>query len=206
MLPLVAMPSTLIAILAAGESLRMGSPKLCLPWKKTTVLGHLLTQWTEAGAEKIVVIHPQDPQSAVVQELDRLQIQSTQRAATIAPERGMMGSVVTAAGLAAQDPSLTHLIIALGDQPHIHTETLRKLLLACAITPGKIVRVLFDGKPGHPLALPATVLRDLTTTSCATLRDFLGQQQIPVSDLTCDDSGVLVDMDTPDEYLKASRL
>src|ERR1700683_1846618 len=49
--------SVLVAILAAGESIRMGRPKLCLPWGRTTVLGHILDQWREAGAEKIVVVH-----------------------------------------------------------------------------------------------------------------------------------------------------
>ena len=133
------MPPTLVAILAAGESRRMGAPKLCLPWKNTTVLGHLLIQWREAGAEKILVIHPPDPQSPVAKELDRLNVPHDQRTPTLAFERGMMGSVVTAAGRAAQDPTLTHLVIALGDQPHLRPETLRAFLELCAASPGKIV-------------------------------------------------------------------
>ncbi len=199
------MNGVLIAILAAGESRRMGTPKLCLPWKGTTILGHLLSQWHEAGAEKIVVIHPPNKEAPVIAELDRLGVPPIQRAPTVAFERGMMGSVVTAAGLAAQDLSLTHLIIALGDQPHLLPETLRTLLQTCAVSPGKLVRVVFQGKPGHPIALPANRLHDLSKTSSATLRDFLGQQEMPAKDLTCDDSGVLVDMDTPEEYHQAVR-
>jgi len=200
------MTSALIAILAAGESRRMGSPKLCLRWKGTTVLGHLLTQWREAGAEKILVIHPPESDAPVVKELDRLGVPASQRAPTVAFERGMMGSVVTAAGRAAQDATLTHLVIALGDQPHLRPETLRAFLLLCADSPGKIVRVLHKDKPGHPLALPANLCPDLSKTSTATLRDFLGQQNIPVIDLTTPDSGVLFDLDTPDDYANASRL
>ena len=200
------MTSTLIAILAAGESRRMGSPKLCLPWKDTTVLDHLLTQWREAGAEKTLVTHPPKNDAPVVQELDRLHIPPEQRTPTLAFERGMMGSVVTAAGRAAQDPALTHLVIALGDQPHLRPETLRAFLETCAASPEKIVRLVHEGKPGHPLALPAHLLPELSTTSSATLRDFLGQQETPVVDLTTTDSGVLLDLDTPDDYAKASRL
>jgi len=200
------MTTTLIAILAAGESRRMGKPKICLPWKETTVLGHLLEQWTKAGAEKILVIHPQEKTAPVIAELDRLKIPFGQRAATLAPERGMMGSVVTAASWATKDSSLTHLIIALGDQPHLRTETLRDLLDLCAASPGKIVRCVHNGKPGHPLALPASLLPDLSQTSSATLRDFLGLQERPVVDLTTSDSGILLDLDTPDDYAKASSL
>jgi len=74
----------------------------------------------------------------------------------------------------------------------------------CESSPGKIVRAVFKGKPGHPLALPAALLEELSATPCATLRDFLGLQKRPVVDLTCDDSGVLLDLDTPDDYARAS--
>jgi len=199
------MISHLIAILAAGESRRMGSPKLCLPWKDTSVLGHLLIQWRKAGADKILVIHPPDQEASVVRELDRLGVPASERTPTLAFERGMMGSVVTAADRAAQAPALTHLVIALGDQPHLRPETLRAFLQLCAESPGKLVRVVHAGKPGHPLALPTSLFADLSTTSCATLRDFLGQQEIPGADLTTSDSGVLIDMDTPQDYDQVSR-
>ncbi len=196
--------SILVAILAAGESRRMGRAKLCLPWGQTTILGHLLDQWREAGAEKILIVHGPG-ETPVTRELDRLGIPPKQRATTIAPERGMMGSVVTAATHALSDTSLTHLVIALGDQPHLQTQTLRELLHACNDGPDQIVRVLFQNKPGHPLALPALLLRDLSTTPCATLRDFLRLKEIPVHDLTTPDSGVLLDVDTPDDYARAHR-
>jgi CTP:molybdopterin cytidylyltransferase MocA len=196
--------SVLVAILAAGESRRMGRPKLCLPWGQTTILGHVLSQWREAGAEKILVVHGPG-ETPVTRELDRLGIPSAQRAATVAPERGMMGSVVTAAQQALRDASLTHLVIALGDQPHLRTETLRAVLRACETAPGKIVRVVFHGKPGHPLALPANLLAELSGTSSETLRDFLRLKEIPACDLTSSDSGVLLDVDTPADYARASR-
>jgi molybdenum cofactor cytidylyltransferase len=194
----------LVAILAAGESRRMGRPKLCLPWGKTTVLGHILAQWREAGAEKIVVVHGAG-ETPVTLELDRLGFPSGQRVATRAPERGMMGSVVTAAARALHDVTLTHLVIALGDQPHLRAETLRELLRACETAPGKIVRVVFQNKPGHPLALPANVLAELSVTPSETLRDFLRLKEMEVCDLTCRDSGVLLDVDTPDDYDRASN-
>jgi molybdenum cofactor cytidylyltransferase len=196
--------SVLVAILAAGESRRMGTPKLCLPWGQTTILGHILSQWREAGAEKILVVHGVG-ETPVSLELDRLGIPAGERAATLAPERGMMGSVVTAAHHALRDISLTHLVIALGDQPHLRTKTLRAVLQTCETAPEKIVRVVFEDKPGHPLALPANVLAELSVSSSETLRDFLRLKDISACDLTSGDSGVLLDLDTPDDYARASR-
>lgn len=196
--------NVIVAILAAGESRRMGQPKLCLPWGETTILGHLLDQWRKAGADKILVVHGPG-ETPVARELDRLGFPSTQRSVNIAMNRGMMGSVVTATRMALHDTSLTHLVIALGDQPNLQTETLRELLHLCANSPGKLIRVVHENKAGHPLALPAHALAELSTTSCETLRDFLRLKEMPVSDLTTDDSGVLLDVDTPGDYARATR-
>jgi len=196
--------SLLIAILAAGESRRMGQPKLCLPWGNTTILGHIRDQWLAADAEKILVIHAPG-ESPVTRELDRLGVAPENRAPNLAMERGMMGSVVTAATRALEIPSLSHLIISLGDQPQIQTATYKKLLRTCLISPGELVRVVRQGKPGHPLALPANILQELSTTSAETLRDFLRLKEMPVCDLTIDDSGVLLDVDTPADYDQAQN-
>jgi len=115
-----------------------------------------------------------------------------------------MGSVVTAARRAAENPSVTHLVIALGDQPHLHLSTLRQVLLACETEPEKIIRPRCQGQPAHPLAIPAGLLAELAATSAATLHDFIGLHQEQVRDLTCFDSGVLLDIDTPDDYAQAS--
>jgi len=199
------MSRALVAILAAGESRRMGQPKLCMRWGKTSILGYLIEQWREAGAGKILVIHAQEKDAPVVVELDRLGIPPEQRIPTGAPERGMMGSVITAARQVTNDPSLIHLIIALGDQPHLQTETLRKVLHTVEVNPEKIVRTVFENKPGHPLALPASLVAELADTTSATLRDFISLHLERVLDLTCSDSGVLLDIDTPDDYAQVSR-
>src|SRR5512140_1251978 len=43
-------------ILAAGESKRMGQPKMLLRWGKTTVLAQVISTFQEAGIADILVI------------------------------------------------------------------------------------------------------------------------------------------------------
>ncbi|MCJ7434895.1 MAG: NTP transferase domain-containing protein, partial [Anaerolineales bacterium] len=43
-------------ILAAGQSRRMGQPKMLLPWGETTVLGQAIETIKAAGMENIVVV------------------------------------------------------------------------------------------------------------------------------------------------------
>jgi molybdenum cofactor cytidylyltransferase len=43
-------------ILAAGQSRRMGQPKMLLPWGKLTVIEHVITTFLNAGVEEVLVI------------------------------------------------------------------------------------------------------------------------------------------------------
>ena len=43
-------------ILAAGQSKRMGQPKMLLPWENTTVLGKVIETIQHAGVEDILVV------------------------------------------------------------------------------------------------------------------------------------------------------
>ena len=43
-------------VLAAGQSRRMGRPKLVLPWGDTTVIGRVVQALLEAGLNEIVVV------------------------------------------------------------------------------------------------------------------------------------------------------
>ena len=52
---------TFAVIPAAGRSLRMGQPKLLLPWGESTVLEHVLATWSASRVGRVIlVVHPQD--------------------------------------------------------------------------------------------------------------------------------------------------
>src|SRR6267143_6254739 len=109
-----------VIILAAGASSRMGKPKLLLPWGKTSVIGHLIGQWRELGAEQIAVVTAAGDH-ALGEELDRLAFPTAARIENPAPELGMFSSIQCAARRPGWKMSLTHWALALGDQPHLRT-------------------------------------------------------------------------------------
>src|SRR5258706_3882508 len=87
-----------VGILGAGASARMGRPKLLLPWRDTTVIGHLISQWQELGAGQIaVVLRAND--SALTAELDRLDFPKPNRIENLQPETGMFSSIILVANL-----------------------------------------------------------------------------------------------------------
>lgn len=199
-------PSLGVIILGAGRSARMGRPKLLLPWQGTTVIGHLIRQWQSVAAAQIAVVcRPDD--DILFAELDRLAFPRRNRIFNPQTERGMFSSIQCAAAWDGWQPDLTAWAIALGDQPHLETETLRTLLAGHAQNPLAICQPSRDGHAGHPILLPPHAFAELKITRAETLNVFLKQNagcmvQCPVAD-----PWLSLDLDTPEDYnrLKASH-
>jgi molybdenum cofactor cytidylyltransferase len=194
-----------VVVLAAGASRRMGVPKLLLPWGEDTILGRQVRQWRRLGAVQVAVVHAPD-QSALLVELDRLNIPKDDRIPNPEPERGMFSSVVCAAAWGRWAPGLTHLAISLGDQPHLRAQTLTSLLAAARSEPGKIWQPERGGRPRHPVVLPRIFFCELATTRADTLRTFLHSHAPDVKLCSCEDPGLGLDIDTPEDYERAKQL
>jgi molybdenum cofactor cytidylyltransferase len=195
-----------VVILGAGASSRMGRPKLLLPWGDTTVIGAILRQWRELGAAQITVVHrPNDAPLAA--ELDRLGVPAHDRIENPQPERGMFSSIVCAANWPGWRTEISSWAIALGDQPHLKSDTLRQLLAFHSAHPGAICQPEFDGHTRHPVILPRAAFALLKGSRAATLKDVLKQIPVPRVQCAVTDAGLALDMDTPEDYkqLKVSN-
>ena len=192
-----------VIILAAGRSVRMGRPKLLLPWSETSVLGHLLEQWKVLGASQIVVVAATDDRG-LTNELNRLSFPEGNRVLNPAPERGMFSSIQCGAQWKGWVSCLSHWAIALGDQPHLRMSTLRQLLQFADEHRDKICQPARVGKPRHPVVLPGTIFEQLAHSPVGNLREFLLHQEIVMFE--SDDAGLDLDMDRPEDYQRAKNL
>jgi molybdenum cofactor cytidylyltransferase len=189
-------------ILAAGASSRMGRPKMLLPWGESTVLGHLIAQWRSVGATQIAVVCAAGD-DLLNQELDRIGFPREQRIVNPEPARGMFSSIQCAARWPAWSSSLTHWVIALGDQPHLSRETLRSIAEFAAQHADNICQTALDGRPRHPVVLPRRMFKQLAESNYSTLREFLNAHATEVCLVEVDDPGVNIDLDTPADYESA---
>ena len=197
--------SVAAVILGAGRSARMGQPKLLLPWGGTTVLGHLIEQWQELGANQIAVVCA--PSDLVVRaELDRLGLPEANRIFNPAPARGMFSSIQCAAQWPGWQPALTHWAIVLGDQPHLQPQTLRRVLDFSAAQPAKLCQPAHRGHGRHPVLLPKPLFRQLADSTAATLKEFLAAQDRQVALCEVDNPGLELDIDRPEDYEAARKL
>ncbi len=110
-------------ILAAGQSKRMGQPKMMLPWHGTTVLGRVIEVFKAAGIEEVVVVTGGNREGAE-------QIAQAAEARTVFNEdyasQEMLSSLQT--GLRAMTADAEAALIALGDQPQIREDTIRAIV------------------------------------------------------------------------------
>jgi len=188
-----------VVILGAGASSRMGRPKLLLPWRDTTVIGAILRQWRELGAAQITVVHrPNDMLLAT--ELDRLDFPTNDRIENPQPERGMFSSLGCAANWPGWKKEIASWAIALGDQPHLNSDTLRQLLAFHSAHAGAICQPEFEGHMRHPVILPHPAFAKLKHTRATTLKDFLKLVPVPRVQCSVADAGLSLDMDTPEDY------
>jgi CTP:molybdopterin cytidylyltransferase MocA len=196
-------PALGVIILGAGASSRMGRPKLLLPWKGTTIIGHLIRQWRELGAGQIAVVHRPDD-APLAAELDRVDFPAQDRIANPLPERGMFSSIVCAADWGGWQPEIGAWAIVLGDQPHLRPETLRALLEFHSAHVDAICQPEFDGRARHPVILPRQAFDGLKGSAAGTLEIFL--KLVPCRRVQCamNDSGLALDMDVPQDYKRAT--
>ena len=191
-----------VVILGAGASSRMGRPKLLLPWRDSTVIGAILWQWRELGAGQIAIVHrPND--EALFAELDRLNVPSQDRIENPKPELGMFSSVICAANWAGWKNEISNWAIVLGDQPHLQTVTLQLLLALAARNADAICQPQFGDHGRHPVILPRTAFEQLRDTRAETLKDFLKLVACRSVQFVTNDSGLALDLDTPEDHIRA---
>ncbi|MDB6023320.1 MAG: uncharacterized protein JWQ04_3177, partial [Pedosphaera sp.] len=194
-----------VIILAAGQSSRMGRPKMLLSWGENTVLGHLIELWSQLPTEQVVVVCAK-ADSGIRSELDRLHFTPENRVVNLDPARGMFSSVQCAARWKGWHPTLTHWAVALGDQPHLQPATLQSLVGFAKQHPEKICQPSRSGHPRHPVLFPRSPFKTLARSRSKTLKDFLEKDSAITRVIELNDAGLDHDLDHPSDYEAALKL
>jgi molybdenum cofactor cytidylyltransferase len=113
-------------------------------------------------------------------------------------ESDMAGSLKT--GLRVVDKSSIGVLVSLADQPLVSAETIKLLAARHRQEPDRIFIPQYETKKGHPVLLPKSLLEDIY--SGGTLRDIINRYPERVSLVPVKDEGVIIDIDTMEEYRK----
>jgi molybdenum cofactor cytidylyltransferase len=184
-------------ILAAGESKRMGQPKMLLPWSKSTVLQSVIATIQAAGVNDVLVVT-----GGARNQVEALVGRSAQ---TIFNEKYAEGEMLSSiqVGLTAKMREASAALICLGDQPQIQERSVRRVCDAFSRSKSNIVVPSYQMKRGHPW-LVARALWDelLAMKPPQTPHDFLVAHAKKIEYVIVETSTVMEDLDTPEDYLK----
>lgn len=187
-------------LLAAGQSRRMGQPKMLLPWGGTTMLGHVVATLAAAGIADILVVSGgarQEVENLVWELAKQFPVRSIHNTAYAQSE--MLGSIQ--AGLRAQDARVEAALIALGDQPQVREGTVKHVIEAYENSQAGLVIPSYNQRRGHPwLAARRLWPSLLGLTLQQTPRDFLNAHAAEIRYVAAADDSVLRDVDTPEQY------
>jgi molybdenum cofactor cytidylyltransferase len=118
------------------------------------------------------------------------------------PEGDMASSV--RAGRNGVPEEVCGVIVSLCDYPLVSSATISALIQAHRETPACIIIPCHQGRRGHPLLFPRAVLGELGEGEI--LRDLVRREPERIRCLDVNDHGVLLDMDTPDDYRRICEM
>src|SRR3954451_21438031 len=131
-------------VLAAGGSSRLGRPKQTLPYRDSTLLGHVLDCARACGFDQLLVTL-----GGASGEV-RTQVDLTGTTVVQNDSYGEGCSSSIAAALPALDPRCDVLVLMLGDQPGVGPTVVRTLLARLGDAPMAVAR--YEDGRGHPFA------------------------------------------------------
>lgn len=190
------MTSSVAAIvLAAGASVRMGSPKPLVQWRGRAFVRHVIDALQGAGCDPIVVVEGAHalPDDAIA---------PARRVVHPGWAHGPLSSLQ--AGLRVLDDGA--VLLATVDRPHVAATTIAALLAAHADDRDAVVQPLFAGRRGHPLVLPASLRAPvLAAAPNDNLRAVLEAAHARRREVAVDDPAVLDNIDSPADLARLAE-
>lgn len=184
-------------VLAAGMSKRMGTAKQLLRLGTETILERTLRNVRASAVSEIVLVLGHAAES-VEKEVssERIKIVRNQDY-----QQGMGTSL--RAGLAAIDQQADAALIVLADQPFVEPATINQLIACHAAEKPQIVIPTFNGFRGNPVLLDRSVFAELQSlTGDVGCRAIFGNHIENIRKLAVHDVGILLDIDSREEYKK----
>ncbi len=184
-------------ILAAGESQRMGKPKLLLPIGEKTMIETVIDRVIQSKAEKILVVLGSNREK-VEKKIENLPLEIA-----VNPDykKGMLSSVQH--GFHALPEDVRAVLIFLGDQPSIPTDVIDRVIDAFRETGKGIVLPVYKGERGHPVLIDMKYRHDVQDLNPEVgLRELVYGRPEDILEVEVDDSGILRDINDIEDYIR----
>lgn len=182
-------------ILAAGYSRRMGNFKPLLRFGAQTLLERLVSTYRKAGIADIRVVTGHRA-AAVEAALVDLPVTTVHNPIY---DTGMFSSIL--AGIDSLPSTTRAFFIHPVDIPLVRPDTLSRLMTALDDPLWAVVYPLLEDQRGHPPLIHSALATEIAAyNGCGGLRELLRRFESRAKNIPVADAGVLLDLDTPDDY------
>ena len=188
-----------VIILAAGQSRRMGQPKMLLTWGNFTVIEHVITTFLKAGIDDIVLVT-----GGAREQVEKVTAQyPIRRIYNGDYAKGEMLSSLQL-GLTAMSAQVQAALIGLGDQPQVQERSVRLVCEAYRENKPQLVVPSFQMRRGHPWLVARPLWGELLELKPPeSPRDFLNKHAGEIRYVGVNTPSILADLDTPEDYQKS---
>jgi CTP:molybdopterin cytidylyltransferase MocA len=190
-----------VAILAAGESRRMGTPKALIPYRGKTFVEHLLevTRHPRVGVTRVVL-------GAHIDEIRKvLRDNAANVVVNAAWQKGQLSSIQAAIRSLPTDGT-EGLILCPVDHPIVSAALVAKLIEAFDASGKAIVLPTYHGKRGHPVIFRATLYDELLAASPEVgARQVVWTHAQDVLEVATEEEGVILNLNDPESLRKVQE-
>jgi molybdenum cofactor cytidylyltransferase len=188
-------------ILAAGESSRMKSPKMVLPFGKETIIETVISNIASSNVDKMVVVLGSWKEE-ILQVIEKRNVNICFNDNY---KQGMLSSVQC--GLRYIQGAFRSVLVCPGDQPMVEKSTINMVISAFNSAGKGIVIPFCEKKRGHPVIISRKYYDEILNLGPSdTLRRIMDNHPDDIKEVETITSSVLKDIDTPDDYLNELKL
>ena len=184
-------------ILAAGESKRMGKPKLLLPYGDKTIIETVIQTILQSEAKNIIVVLGAEKEN-IRNLISKYPVIITENNEY---RSGMLSSIQC--GLRAVPEEADAVMILLGDQPMINAIPIDQLTDTLRHTDKGIMIAVHKGKRGHPILINIKYKKEIEKLGKDdSMHDFTRKFASDILEVETETPEILRDIDTPEDYNK----
>lgn len=188
-------------ILAAGQSRRMGFPKMLLTFNGRTMIENVISNVSESKVENSIVVLGAE-RDKLVKLMDKLNVRYCYNEKY---KEGMLSSVKC--GFRNLPTRYNAVLVFQGDQPLVSPNVINAVIGAYLSSEKGIAIPVFKNRRGHPILISERYKDEIEKLNPAKgLRSLADKFSDDVLEVDTDDEGILRDFDTYEEYMKGINL
>ncbi|MBI4526219.1 MAG: nucleotidyltransferase family protein [Deltaproteobacteria bacterium] len=189
-------------VLSAGESSRMGRPKALLPIGDKTFIEAIVSALRETRVEKIVVVlghNPDEIKSKIVHLPVEVLLNPNYTS-------GQLSSLIVAIRYLGNEKDIEGVLVHLVDHPFLNPALVNHMIDRFEESKKLIVVPRYRGRRGHPVLFSRRLFAELLETPLDQgAKAVVHAHRDETLEIDAEEEGVIVDIDTPEEYRKYAR-